>query len=227
TWPAPSILPSMVSSAAITDSLVSPSGTRRGNAKLGGRSMRPSTSFSFSFLGVASSGFGANSVFAGAGVCSFQMAMARASCLSGRRCENRWWRVARSTRVTTWACSCTDLLISPPEELDRHLRSYPKIVKCRFLVLGGRAQAAMSRNRTASPVPTVRPRDRLLRGGGEGPVDVGERNGAGQTGEGPLLGDFLRCLEEPGPGRAGQGAADADPPNARQRQLGHGGEVTA
>src|SRR5206468_7450882 len=56
---------------------------------------------------------------------------------------------ARSTRVTTWACSCTDLLISPPEELDRHLRSYPKIVKCRFLVLGGLAQAAMSRNRTA------------------------------------------------------------------------------
>lgn len=48
----------------------------------------------------------------------------------------------------------------------------------------------------------------------KGTVDLGKRNGAGEPDKRPMLGDFRRCLQEPGPCRAGQRAANADPTHA-------------
>src|SRR6185369_12123154 len=61
----------------------------------------------------------------------------------------------------------------------------------------------------------------------EGVVDLGEGNSAAEIGEGAVLGDFFRRLQEAAPGRAGQRASDADPSHAELGELADGGEVAS
>jgi hypothetical protein len=62
---------------------------------------------------------------------------------------------------------------------------------------------------------------------GNGPVDVGERHGACDEGEGSTIGDFSGRLKEAGPGCTRESAANADPPHACIRQLAHGREIAS
>src|ERR1041385_6218417 len=85
----------------------------------------------------------------------------------------------------------------------------------------------MAARSTAASGSWVRYSNGWLAEGCERSVDLGERYGASQRGEGAALDNFLRGLEEPGPGSPGQRPADADPPHAGRGQLGHRGEIAA